>query len=153
MTRTLLILFVALCFEAVGVVLLSKGLKQLEPAGSWHPREILGVVGRGAANPWVVLGVLFEALFFSGLLYLMSRSDVSFLWPLTSLSFVLTALAARFFLQEQVSGFRWGGVVLIMCGVAMIIYSEHRKNAPVPPIASAESPGLNQPGEKSGESF
>ena len=145
MAKIVIILLVALCFEAIGVVFLSKGLKQIEPASSYHPLEIAKLIGRGAANKTVVLGVLFEALFFAGLLYLMSRADVSFLWPLTSLSFVLTALAAKFYLHEQVSGFRWAGVALILCGVAMIIYSERVKPAALPVAGSTEPAGLDQP--------
>ena len=153
MTKILIILLIALCLEAVGVVFLSQGLKQLEGPASYHPREMVRLLGRGVANRSIVLGVFFEALFFGGLLYLMSRADVSFLWPLTSLSFVLTALAARFYLHEQVSGFRWGGVALIMCGAALIIYSEHRKPGPLPVAESSEAAGLDQPGQKSGKSL
>ena len=60
--------------------------------------------------------MFFEALFFAFLLILMAKSDISFLWPLTGLSFVFATLAAIWFLREQVSGIRWAGVVLIMLG-------------------------------------
>ena len=135
MLKLLIVLLVALYFEAVGVVFLSKGLKQIDKPASYAPAEILRLIGRGAQNKAILLGILFEAIFFAGLLYLISRADVSFVWPLTSLSFVLTALAAKYFLGENVSGIRWAGVLLIMCGAAMIIYSEHVK-AP----AAAPSP-------------
>jgi drug/metabolite transporter (DMT)-like permease len=57
----------------------------------------------------------------------MSKSDISFLWPLTALSFVMTTLAALVFLGERVSPIRWAGVVFIMIGAALISYSEHSK--------------------------
>lgn len=133
MVKLLIILLVALYFEAVGVVFLSKGLKQLDRPGSYAPAEMLKLVGRGAQNRSILLGILFEAIFFFALLFLISRADVSLVWPLTSLSFVFTAIAAKFFLNEHVSGLRWGGVFLIMCGAAMIIYSERVKSrAPAP---------------------
>ena len=68
-------------------------------------------------------------LFFICLLILMARSDISFLWPLTALSFVFATFAAMWFLHEQVSSIRWAGVVLIMIGAALISYSEHSKNS------------------------
>ena len=43
----------------------------------------------------MLLGILFEACFFGVLLYLLSQKDVSLIWPLTSLGFLITALAAR----------------------------------------------------------
>jgi uncharacterized membrane protein len=70
---------------------------------------------------------LFEAIFFVTLLILMSKNDVSLVWPLTSLSFVFATFAAMWFLAETVSGFRWAGVVLIMMGATLITYSEKRK--------------------------
>src|SRR5882757_6505635 len=96
MTKLILILIVALVFEAVGVVFLSKGLKQIGDGGAITPAAIKRIIGKGAANPNILLGILFEAIFFAGLLVLLARADVSFVWPLTSLGFVLTTLAARF---------------------------------------------------------
>ena len=84
MFKLILILLVALVFEAVGVVFLSKGLKQIGELGAWTISEVSRLVWRGLTNPNVLIGVLFEAIFFCGLLVLMSRGDVSFVWPLTS---------------------------------------------------------------------
>ncbi|HNQ87604.1 MAG TPA: EamA family transporter [Verrucomicrobiota bacterium] len=138
MVRLLLILLVALVFEAIGVVFLSHGLKQIGSPQTFSVTEIARVVGRGLTNANVLLGVLFEALFFAGLLVLMARSDVSFLWPLTSLGFVLTTLAARFILKEQVPSLRWCGVCLIMLGAGLITYTEHRK--PAAPAVAPHTP-------------
>jgi drug/metabolite transporter (DMT)-like permease len=130
MLRLVLILVVALLFEAVGVVFLSKGLKQIGQPESMTLSSVMRLVGRGATNPNVLLGVLFEAIFFSGLLILMSKGDVSFIWPLTSLGYFLTTLAARFFLHEEVSPIRWAGVMLIVGGAALISWSEQLKQPP-----------------------
>jgi drug/metabolite transporter (DMT)-like permease len=81
-------------------------------------------VKSGATNSNILLGVLLEAVFFGTLLVLMSKGTVSFIWPLTSLGFVLTTIAAKFILHEQVSLLRWGGVLLIMLGAGLITYSE-----------------------------
>jgi drug/metabolite transporter (DMT)-like permease len=99
--------------------------------------ELFRVVKAGVTNPQIILGVFFEALFFACLLVLMSRSDISFLWPLTALSFVFATLAAMVFLQERVSTIRWAGVILIMLGAALISYSEHSK--PRPPLPARGS--------------
>ena len=140
MIKLMLILFVALIFEAVGIVYLSRGLKQL--SGEARPAslsELVRIIRVGVTNGNLWFGMLFEALFFFGLLLLMAKSDVSFIWPLTSLGFGFTTLAARFFLGEEVSGIRWGGVVLIIAGAALISYSEKVKTAgPPPPKALTE---------------
>jgi uncharacterized membrane protein len=69
----------------------------------------------------------------------MSKSDISFLWPLTALSFVFATFAAMWFLGEQVSDVRWIGVLLIVVGAAFISYSEHAKGKSVPPTSGQSS--------------
>jgi drug/metabolite transporter (DMT)-like permease len=130
MAKLLLILLVGLVFEATGVVLLKKGITQIGEVQKITVSEIVRVAKAGVTNTNILLGVFFEALFFGCLLILMSESDISFLWPLTALSFVMTTFAARMFLSEQVSPVRWAGVVLIMLGAALISYSEHAKPKP-----------------------
>jgi len=127
MAKLLLILLVGLVFEAAGVVLLKKGINQIGEVQKIVPAEVFRITKAGATNPTVLLGVFFEALFFACLLILMSKSDITFLWPLTALSFVMTTFAALVFLGEKVSPVRWAGVVFIMIGAALISYSEHAK--------------------------
>jgi drug/metabolite transporter (DMT)-like permease len=131
MAKLLLILFIGLVFESTGVVLLKKGISEVGSVTRINATEVLRVVKAGVMNPRILLGVFFEALFFVCLLILMAKSEISFLWPLTALSFVFATFAAMWFLHEQVSTVRWAGVVFIMIGAALISYSEHAKS-PVP---------------------
>ncbi len=124
MTKLLIILLIGLLFEAAGVVYLNKGLKQVGEVRKITVPEVLRVVRNGVTNGNILLGVLFEALFVGTLLVLMSQGTVSFIWPLTSRGFVLTTIAARFILHEEVSLLRWSGVLLIVFGAGLITYSE-----------------------------
>ena len=136
MAKLLLILLIGLTFEAAGVVLLKKGITQIGEVKQVSPAEVVRVVRAGVTNVNMLLGVFFEALFFASLLILMAKSDISFLWPLTGLSFVFATFAAMWFLHEQVSPIRWVGVMCIMIGAALISYSEHCKPK-LPPASSA----------------
>ncbi len=127
MTKILVILIAGLVCEAIGVVFLSKGLKQIGEVKQINAPEIWRVVKAGAANPNLLLGVALEAAFFIALLVLLSRSDVSFIWPLTSMGFVLTTLTAKFLLDEQIPPLRWVGVLLIMLGAGLITWTEKAK--------------------------
>ena len=133
MSKLLLILLIGLVFEATGVVLLKKGINQIGQMKSMAPGKVFRIIKSGITNPTILGGVFFEALFFASLLLLMSRSDISFLWPLTALSFVMTTFAALLFLGEKVSSVRWAGVVFIVIGAALISYSEHVKKSPINP--------------------
>lgn len=136
MAKLLLILFIGLVFESTGIVLLKKGMNGLQKVKTITMSEVLRATKASVTNPHILLGVLFQALFFICLLILMSESDISFLWPLTALSFVFSTIAAILFLHEHVSPIRWVGVVFIMIGAAFISYSEHAK--PKTPVASEE---------------
>jgi hypothetical protein len=104
--------------------------------------DLLRLVGRGVANRHILLGVFLEALFFIALLMLMSKADVSFVWPLTSLSFVVTTIAAKLYLHEHVSGLRWAGVCLIMLGAGLISWTE--KQAEAAATAATTAPSASQ---------
>lgn len=131
MAKVLLILLIGLVFESTGVVLLKKGMTRVGDVRAVTVSEVARVLKAGATNSQILLGVFFEALFFGCLLILMARSEISFLWPLTALSFVFATLAAMWFLHEQVSTVRWAGVIFIMIGAALISYSEHNKSRPL----------------------
>ena len=108
---------------------MSAGLKEIGEVQRVSAAEIGRLVRRGATNPKILLGVLLETIFFVFLLVLLKRNDVSLIWPLTSLGFVLTALSARFILHEQVTATRWAGVALIVAGAALVSWSEKTKPA------------------------
>ncbi len=137
MTKLILVLLVALVLEAVGVVFLSAGLKQIGEVREINLGEIGRLMRNGVTNRNILLGVLLETIFFIFLLVLLKQNDVSLIWPLTSLGFVLTAFSAKFFLHEEVSVARWGGVILIVIGAGLVSWSEKHKerrpNAPPPP--------------------
>jgi len=132
MYKIIIVLLTALVLEAIGVVFLKKGIVEIGDLREVSAPEMFRLVKSGVTNPAILTGILFEALFFCGLLYLMSQADVSFVWPMTSLGFVITPIAAHYILREQVSGTRWLGIILIVGGAAVISWSEQAK--PKPPV-------------------
>src|SRR5262245_52402864 len=127
MAKLLLILFVGLILESTGIVFLKKGVTEVGNLQRTSLAGITGVARAALVNSQILLGVFFEALFFICLIILMSKNEVSFLWPMTALSFVFGTLAAIWFLHEHVSSIRWMGVLFILIGVALISYSQHLK--------------------------
>jgi drug/metabolite transporter (DMT)-like permease len=126
-TKFILILLIALVFEAIGVVFLSGGLKQIGEPKTINAAEIASLIIRGATNKNILLGVFFEAIFFGFLLYMLSQKDVSIVWPLTALGFIITSLAARIFLKEEISSVRWAGICLIVLGAGLVTWSAKQK--------------------------
>ena len=110
------------------MVLLSEGLRQIGQIERFTLPEIARIVSRGVSNGNIVLGVLFETIFFVALLVMLKKWDVSLIWPLTSLGFVLTTLAAKYLRHEEVTPLRWTGVLLIMLGATLVGWSEKSKS-------------------------
>src|ERR1022692_2036640 len=113
MIKLLTILLIGLVFESAGIVFLKKGMDQINKPTDITVHTVGRLLKDGATSPQILLGIFFQALFFACLLTLMSKSDISFLWPLTALSFVFTTFSAMLFLGERVSAVRWVGVVFI----------------------------------------
>jgi uncharacterized membrane protein len=84
-------------------------------------------------NPWVSLGILLLIGWIISELTLLSRADLSYVLPVTAVSYVLTALLGDAFLGERVSAVRWAGVALITAGVMAVSRTAPRTTAERPP--------------------
>jgi drug/metabolite transporter (DMT)-like permease len=103
-----------------GEMFVSRAMKGIGEVTSFRPGAIARVVLRALGEPWMWAGLGMMALAFFSLLVLLSRANVSFVVPVTALSYVMAALGGRFFLGEQVSANRWLGVCLVCLGVALV---------------------------------
>jgi drug/metabolite transporter (DMT)-like permease len=80
---------------------------------------VFAVLGSGR----FVGGVFFMALSFFSLLFALSHADLSLVAPASaSLTFVTNAVAAKFFLQENVDRRRWIAAVCVCAGVVLMAY-------------------------------
>jgi uncharacterized membrane protein len=143
MTKIIVILIVAAIIESVGIAILKGGLNEVSGAKEITAGEIVRVIMSGATNVKILAGIGLEAVFFGCLLYMMSVRDVSFIWPLTSLGFIVTTMAAQFILHEKVTAWRWAGVMLIALGAFLTSYSEAAKEQTPPPAPTAQSTPLS----------
>jgi drug/metabolite transporter (DMT)-like permease len=80
----------------------------------------LGGYERAFTDVYVIAGIVVLALWFLTQLALFSRADLSFVLPVTSFAYVLLAVVAHFFLDEEVSPLRWVGISLIFVGVFIV---------------------------------
>jgi len=77
-------------------------------------------------QPSVTLGVLLLILWMLSRMALMSWADLSFVLPITSIGYVISAMMGRFFLDEHISPQRWAGTLLIMAGMALVSFTPSR---------------------------
>ncbi|HYL45508.1 MAG TPA: EamA family transporter, partial [Candidatus Limnocylindrales bacterium] len=67
---------------------------------------------------WLALGGMATAFF--ALLGMLSLENVSFVIPVTALSYAAGALGGKMFLGERVTPQRWIGVLLVCIGVTLV---------------------------------
>jgi drug/metabolite transporter (DMT)-like permease len=99
-------------------------MKIVGEAPSLHPIEAASVILRAFCIPWMWLGVGMMAVAFFSLLGALSIYNVSFVVPVTALSYVAGALGGKVFLREHVSHQRWLGVLLVTIGVVLVFLSK-----------------------------
>ena len=91
------------------------GLRSDAPLLSFSLADYLKALG----NPLVIGGVLLLLGWFILDLTLLSWADLTYVLPITSLSYVLIAFAGAWSLHEHVSAAHWCGIALIVAGALL----------------------------------
>ena len=117
-----LFVWLAVIANTVGNVLLSVGMHRVQISPTSSPLEYL----RMFANPWIDAGVLLLIVWLASQLSLLSWADLSYVLPVTSASYVLTAILGHVFMHEFVSLARWSGIFVISIGVTLVMGTASR---------------------------
>jgi drug/metabolite transporter (DMT)-like permease len=102
--------------NSTGNVLLRAGLSSAGPIDSLSPAAYLAALG----NLWVIAGIVLLAVWLLLQLSLLSWADLTYVLPVTSVSYVLVAILGALALHEHVSVAHWCGVLLILFGVLIV---------------------------------
>jgi uncharacterized membrane protein len=108
--------------STAGDVLTAKAMRTLGDLDELRAKVgLMGTIKAVVANATFVTGVACMALSFYTLLTALSRAEVSLVAPAAaSLTFVTNAVAAKFFLHENVDHKRWVSALLVCCGVVLL---------------------------------
>ena len=121
-----LILIAVMLTASIGDTLLSRGMAQIGPVDPHH----LGLLWHALFNPFVISGIVLLIGFFASYMTALSWADLTFVMPATAFSYVVLALLSRFWLHEHLSGYRWTGIVLIVCAVGFVAGGPSRTESP-----------------------
>src|SRR5512146_497364 len=108
--------------SSAGDVLLSSAMKRIGDLDQLRAtRGLSAVIGRVFAEKRFLLGLLSMTVGFFCLLTALSWGDASLVAPASaSLTFVCSAVLAKFFLHEDVDHRRWLSAALVCIGVALL---------------------------------
>ena len=112
--------FLIVVAGTAGELCVSRAMKQTGEVKDFRPAAIVKVIRRALRVKWMWIGVGMMTLAFFSLLAVLSIEKVSFVVPVTALSYVAGALGGKFFLGERISLRRWTGIVLVCIGVTLV---------------------------------
>ena len=118
--RTLVVLSLAILANGAGNLGLSYGMKSVGPPEAWTPTGLGSVLGTALSSAPVIAGGLLLLIFFALFLSLLSWADLSYVLPMISSCFVVSALLGHFVLGERISLVRWAGIALVSIGVLLV---------------------------------
>ena len=121
MVSEFIFFFFIVVFGTTGEIFMSRAMKETGEVKDFRPVALAEVILRALRVKWMWLGVGMMAVGFFSLLAVFSFENVSFVVPVTALSYVVGALGGRFFLGERVSLQRWIGILLVCAGVTLVL--------------------------------
>ncbi len=127
--KTLIVLGMDVILKALGDVNLSFGMKHIGKVNSFNPGALLEIGFHVFTNYWIWLGIAlligYALLELAGLSWL----DLSYMLPMTSFTYVLTAFFAEWLLNERISTFRWAGICVITLGVLIVGIGDRKQSS------------------------
>lgn len=127
MWKTMLVMLFAVFMVTIGDIWMSQAMKGI---GEIKIVDLMSVWNTGVrifTTPKVWMAIACMASFFFLWISVLSWADLSFVLPVTALTYVLNAAMAPYLLGEHISPTRWLGVLLITAGVAVVVFSEAQK--------------------------
>jgi drug/metabolite transporter (DMT)-like permease len=113
--------FLIVVAGTAGELCVSRAMKESGEVHDFRPRALLQVAGRVLRIKWIWIGVGLMTLGFFALLGILSIENVSFVVPVTALSYVAGGLGGMVFLGERPNRSRWIGILLVCLGVTLVI--------------------------------
>ena len=106
---------------SLGQIAMKQGMNQVGEIGGirqlFNFRTLLEII----TNKYVLSGLICYGVIAILWLGAMSTLNVSFMYPLLSLAYAITAVIAVIFLKETVTIWQWAGILLVIGGCFLII--------------------------------
>jgi drug/metabolite transporter (DMT)-like permease len=115
--KTLLVSLIVIGTNVVANYALERGLRQIGVVESWSPAPYV----RAFVHPWVAIGVIFMFAWLTTRLSLLSWADLTYVLPVTSFSYVISAVIGAVYLDEKVSVLHWLGISVITLGILLVV--------------------------------
>jgi uncharacterized membrane protein len=123
--REFLLLCVIVVAGTGGELCVTRAMKQIGEVTDFRPSALVRFIFRALVVGWLWMGIAMMTVAFFALLAALSFENVSFVVPVTALSYAAGAVGAVLFLRERISLQRWFGVLMVCAGVTIVLLSKH----------------------------
>lgn len=117
----ILLFIMVMLAGTAGELCMARAMRSVGEVTNFRPAALLAVAWQAVREVWTWVGLGLMTLAFFALLEVLSIENVSFVVPVTALSYAVGTLGGRIFLHERVSPMRWAGVLLVCLGVALVV--------------------------------
>ena len=124
MFKTMGLMFIAVIAVTIGDIWMSQAMKSIGEVNITGVRSLWATAVKVFSTPKVWMATACMAMFFFMWISVLSWADLTYVLPLTALTYVFNAMLAPKMLGETVTPTRWLGVILIAIGVAIVAFSE-----------------------------
>lgn len=121
--NTYLALFpVGLVIGLAGQLLLKKGMTNIGEVTLFSKglKNLFKTVLQMFTNKFVIAGVLLFSCSTLLWLVILSGLELSYIYPMVSLNYVLTAISSKMFFKENIPKSRWISITVIILGVVLV---------------------------------
>lgn len=108
-----------------GELCVTRAMKEIGEVKDFRPAALVRFMLRALRVGWMWVGIAMMTMAFFALLATLSFENVSFVVPVTALSYAAGAVGAVLFLRERIPLQRWIGVAIVCAGVTIVLLSKH----------------------------
>jgi len=123
--RETILFFLIMLAGTAGELCMARSMRTVGEVTDFRPRALFAVALRAMSVVWTWVGLGLMTLAFFALLAVLAMENVSFVVPVTALSYAVGALGGNLFLHERVTRTRWAGVLLVCAGVTLLLLGKH----------------------------
>jgi drug/metabolite transporter (DMT)-like permease len=114
------LILVAVALGVSGELLFKTGVGQVPNLDLTSIQGILSSIIAILSNPVILGGFICYGIGAVCWIFVLSRLDLSYAYPMYALMYAFIPIAAHFFLKEQIPTGRWIGILLIVTGVVIV---------------------------------
>jgi len=119
MTRYIPLIMTGVLLNAIAQLALKQGMRQIGHF-EFDAATLVSMSWRIGTNPYVMLGMLLYVVSVGVWILALSRVEVGYAYPMLSVGYIVTAVAAFYLFGEALTATRIAGIAVIMAGVYLI---------------------------------